>query len=828
LNEFQRNAINDLLADIELEKFTAKKFQKYEKALNQFIDTLGEAEKASLPKGFEDEVKRIGKRFATDATEVSTEELETILDAVEQQRNLSIIKSKKRKEAERREKKRAQKGVIEQAEGAEELVKEGFRGDEKVGVVEEKKNFADLFKLELLDRYVIADLIEKDKAGPVHQLLIDNFNEAERKKFELFFRVSDDVMGEVNKDRQLRKALDRKYNISDKLRVTGDQMLEIFIQLDNDKALADMTKGGIVRRSRGKTLSKHKLTNDEIENIRLEVNSNPKLLALGDRISSNLESMFTELNNMYKTFFGNRIDLIREDNYFPVDVAYEEIEGGDSSQDVKEYIKQVYGSSDYITFDRGILKPRIARGVPIFIDGATRSFISHANNVSDLVGFEPALRQANNVFNNNAVKKAVNNVYGNTNMMKTIRQFLKDVVGERTDPSTVSRAIGGMRRNLTTAYLGLSAPVVAKQALSLINTIDELGPNGMVLDLLPALTKLTANLSTFQIEKLAKDWEKRLPFLRDRFTRGFEINVRDIIDSQDILRSLGLKKGLSLDPATLRTQLLGLIRFTDKLTVLTVAEAAKNKVLRTAKNLNAQELDAAVNKEAENLIRRTQIAGSKLDRAGILRRKNEAVRMFTMFYGAESKILNNAIGRYHAEYKQGNKAKALARFSFLGVPMMMLNQLGSQGLTDLWGSVWSYLLTGTDDEDEPKGKPRLGEAPKKGVTASDKAAAAGLSAIANKFPVLREFAAPYIRSEFLGKPFNVNHPLFGALQRIGQRLTKKDKKKRKPKLGEIRKDVSTINKYLEKIELPAALLTGLPTMTVREMVELYEAQSTKE
>lgn len=833
LNENQRNAINELLQDIELEKFSAKKFQRYNRFLNNFIETLDENERATFKSHIE-EARRINNRMAVDKDQVSTEELEELYNAIQHQVNLSQLKSSLRRKREKKTRERLVQRVTDQLNVSLDDMESGFMGGEKVGILRRLKNFVDLHKLNLLDKHVIADIFERDPDGVIHDLLINNFNDAEARKAEILEKYRDPIMIDIASNEKLRNDLDELHKINKSLELTGNQAVEIYMHLDNAKAFADLTRGGIVRRVNGEVISEkpYKMTEADIDAVVGIVEGSPDLQKFANDMGASLDAMFEELNDVYKRLFGNRVDLIREDSYFPIKVAREFLSQKTLEESIEAYITSRYGA-DYITFDKGIFKMRKARGAPIFIDGAMTSFVGHMDNASNLVAFEEPLQRANTVFNRTDIKQMLSKQYGGNQINKRIRKVLVDVVGEIGRPTDIDKAVAFIRKNVTTADIAPSVPAMLKQTLSFANTLPYLKPSDMV----AGMTKVFGSISSRELSELTAEWEGRSKFIKNRFRKGFDVTLQDIIDSQDLLRSLGFSKSkLPTSLADLRAKAFFGIRGMDKITILAIAEGAKNKVLRESSNLDAEQLDRAIQKEADRIIRRTQIASSRLDRAPVLNTQSELVKALTVFYGAQSKILNASIGKIYADYKRtGNKKEMVSKLMSMAAPMLMINFIGSIGITAFINHLWGYISG--DDEEEKKSLAslptlkRIAEERKK-PSLKQQSANAVIEGLGSLHPVLRMFIRPVSRGLILGETYwlkNFNNPILRPISRLFDQLSKIKNKKDKANIGAVERLKEGDKEFKEAMDLliatmnvPAKMGLGIPMFKIANLLRAAE------
>jgi len=442
----------------------------------------------------------------------------------------------------------------------------------------------------------------------------------------------------------VEKNLEKKVDFGDKIVLTRNQMIDVYIKSHDKAILESMIQGNNISANKIQKII-DSLTDEEIK--------------FGDNIL-----------NYYGDYSYNRInEVFRVENYMdlPKNKGYSPM-GKDLKYTKNEEVNLLKNSIEYAkaSVPKGPTKKRTGSKAPVKL-GTIDTLVNHIITAEHYRGFELAIKEMNAVLS--GMKEAITQEFG-LEYYEVLETWLKDVANDgRYDASSVGKALLKIRRNFTKALLGVNLVTSIKQTISISGFLTELGE-----------VPLTKGIANYWSNK--KKWDAfwdGVPQIKKRS----EIMTRDIGAITKARKDIDtLRRRSSLSEKTLK-----LIRIADKLTVRSGATAAYIEFRR--QGFSEKE---AINKTL-GVVRRTQPTGDIKDLAG-LQRGGAFEKLMTMFMNQPNKYYNIIYGNIRA-YKQGRITKGqLSRallYSWI-VPGILFEFISSGGSGDPEDYITATLL----------------------------------------------------------------------------------------------------------------------------------------
>jgi len=450
-----------------------------------------------------------------------------------------------------------------------------------------------------------------------------------------------------------------------------------------------------------------------------------------------VDSLYTETAGITEQLTGQR--MYKRKGYFPK-VTDKELS---DLATLREAEKNLFQDVMKVAFvERGFTKPIGKLAEPVSLDFFGVLF-NHLNKVIHFNTHALAVRDVQKLIRDPRIKSMVTQNLGQR-MYQQFPSWLTDVANPHTIPqNSFDKFFGWLKRNSTTAILGLKVGVSLKQFGSITLTFNELGVKNTLRYMKEFYNHPIKNL------KFIYDNSSQMKFREKSFDR----DVREWIQSAQAKKMFKNDSGM-------QQMFYWMIKTMDKIATLPTWYAAYEVEMG-----KSGDHDLAVD-VADGVVARTQPAGAVKDLPTIMR-GSDTQKIFTMFYTHFSNSYNQLadIGG-KMKYGQGN------------IPKKAIEALVSLWWVLMMGSYYGSVMT--------KGMKRANKDFVKDV------ASYGFASM----PLVREVASATINKKF---GYSAS-PVFGAGESVAKMLTSKKPKTRLKGLTE------TIG-YVSGLPTPQAWIT---------------------
>jgi hypothetical protein len=625
-----KDAINALREEVDWSRISSKTSNKLMRLASEYGRQL-EENNVTIPDKALDILKRLSK---SPVRLLSEEDITAIHQSI---KALEKIEYRKKESAARARKSifmRYKKGILASLSkrfppgtGAKEIYR---KGEARIGKLQRAIDWLRGIKLDLADIDVVTRLLDGKDKGFLYDVLKNKTSKGENESIDYELEARDKIKKYFKQNPGFNKYLEEIIKFEGNVHsLTRDQLIQLYMKSFNEKDLSHILNGGVFFRQyfNLKGAEPIRISPQELDNILKKVTDKDKDFAefLWNEI---YEPQYERINKIWKSLHG--YDLPKEDFYTAIDVYSHAISRNQMNAETAAYAEKKYGNSNWVTFDKGMLKSRVLSETPIFLDGIMISTLKSLRQNGLYIGQEKPFYFANRILNDKEIKEKLIKAFG-ADKYEYLQKYLRDGIGAAGKLDKVEEGVNFLRNNLATAYL-VSPGVMLKQFASWANFVAS---KPAVANFLPeSFFKTIKNL-----KKVKMYWTEKMPLLKERSDRGPMIEVREIKMSNKARRNLMEENGIK-NLKDLRDFLMGGVGFCDEITVLSIAEACKSYVMNKYPDMDIREQEVLWLDLAETSIRRTQIAGSPLDMAGILRSRNQLTRVFTLFHSAMNKILN--------------------------------------------------------------------------------------------------------------------------------------------------------------------------------------------
>lgn len=387
------------------------------------------------------------------------------------------------------------------------------------------------------------------------------------------------------------------------LKMTTEEKIGIYLNSQN--------KGNLFRLTNEKG---NKLTEGQVEAVVRAMTPTEKTFA--DGVFRIMEGLRGETFAVAKKMTGITPEAV-EGRYFPIvsdPAASQRIKLAQAEADL---FQNVFNR----TFvQRGFVEKRTGGTDPVNLK-ALDVIHGHLNDVIHFNSHAIPVRDVQKVITSPRFRRAVTDVMGEANF-RQYSSWLKDVANPSQMPmSFLERASGRLRRNATSAILGVKVSVAFVQPGSITQTIQQVG-----------LAEVSKGMFQFYRNpfKMSEFIKSQSPQLKAR-GQTMDREIRDFISSG---RNAHLWKDKPLGP----NLFFAMIRTLDKAATYPTWIAGYNKGLRRTGDVN-KAIDVA-----DALVRRTQPQGSIKDLAEVSR-GSEFKKVWTSFYSHFSNFHNLVVAQ---------------------------------------------------------------------------------------------------------------------------------------------------------------------------------------
>lgn len=685
-----QDQIDKSLADVDFKKLTEKKADRLREILK-----IAETNNL-IPAELIAETERLGKRSlkgkdAEGEYEISTQELNSIADKIEQAIHQYKLKKKLYMDRRGREYAKIESQAIDNIKAASKTGRIGgfgaFAQDAQEEKLEEKTSRTGVrdtvtgtgaMTPEVLTEIVEGKDIDDDNAvigqtiyGEMDAGLTDKLRylhevgDAFKKKFPLAVakRISPIFHAGGTQKAASNMADDINLPSGIVIKMTPAQRLSVYMHSLNEHSRNAMMDYGVVFATR-KLSEPLKLSEADVNHIAATVERDPDLKDMAMFIWDVLNNKNSKaIAETWKSMNGTEMLLVK--NYFPLlregfykDFLFKGVEATKIS-DFNQFMGQYLESA-------GALKERKAGAQgAVVIEDAIQTFMRSSNLAASYSSFADRLRHGKQLVSD---LERTMKMYGRGKEHLRLNNYLKDVEGSlQYQPDILESTAKNMFGNMTRAVLGLKPGVIARQVWSYPLIVTEIDA--------PHVIK---GMSILPFSKKAREMEQYIkensPQLRARFEGGSSnAELGDRQAAQVAAQQLGKKQDF-WDWTTAG------ISSADKFTIIRVVNAAKSQIEAQQPKLKGEAKDKAIFKLAEKAIRRTQPMYSNVHRSEISRSKRLLTKATFAFTSATNQI-SNTLRRSFMRYGRTGDNEALAK-ALLAVLSGMAAMVGIDELVD--------------------------------------------------------------------------------------------------------------------------------------------------
>lgn len=350
------------------------------------------------------------------------------------------------------------------------------------------------------------------------------------------------------------------------------------------------------------------------------------------------QDYYNSVNKVYQKEFN--IDLPHNLYYSPINRMAE--------QDKAEQLLLIEDVIRYASTTNPSLKVRVKNAVPLNWTSADSTLINHIIRMEHFKAWTGPISELRSVFNNKKTRKAIRQYHG-ADVLKHIDYALNQFARGGIDHVLVHNFVDKIRKNFTTAVLGVKPNIAFKQIPSLLAYTTEMP----LTDFVKGVSKFWKNpISNFRMMKQLS------PVFRERWGGGFERDIRFAM-RKDYDKTIAHKENF-------RQWFFALIRTGDR---LATAQGAYAKFLSERK---AGKPVSEAMRSAEKSTNRTQ-PSYKLSTLATIQRSGSLWKLATMFMNQPNKYFRIASDNTRSfVYSRGSRLTALRNIALVWVVMPVL------------------------------------------------------------------------------------------------------------------------------------------------------------
>jgi len=421
-------------------------------SMRQFIERMAEqGEEINIP---QEKLDLLDKRSVD---EMTTQELSDLKETIQRLYHQGRLKNKllTAQEGRRFDSLKSEiVNVITQGQGLNEdstIVKALREQNEslKGQTLEKIKNYI----IENMRPELMLSLLDGGVPGIVSNTVFNPLWESQKSELNESQKVIDTIK-DIHKDLNYAEFFNKKYDVGRFEGITKDQMGFIYANSFNDSNRAHLTGSGI--------------TDEDISAIDNFLSDKEKQ-AVNDMIRLYDYYQYPILDRIFMELEGAHLG--KEDNYFPID-RLEDISYNKELE--KDILERNYVRKAGVT--KGFTKERVTstKGFTEFSYFGT--ILRNYRKVEHYKAFAKSIRDANKVLNNNKIKTAINDNFGEK-YHQTLDKWLKDVAygGGKQSMASIDKFVQWLRTNYAVAVIGGNLSSVMKAPVSFIQGAEMAG-----------------------------------------------------------------------------------------------------------------------------------------------------------------------------------------------------------------------------------------------------------------------------------------------------------------------------------------------------------------
>ncbi|MDP0496042.1 MAG: hypothetical protein Q7Q73_07505 [Verrucomicrobiota bacterium JB024] len=440
--------------------------------------------------------------------------------------------------------------------------------------------------------------------------------------------------------------------------ITVDEGMAIYAYSQNERGMAHLESTVLGKVGSGEVML------DEKNVARITDALTPSQKRIVDRMIDYFDTeQYQRLNEVFYRMFGTAMP--KEQRYFP-------IVNLDRTNAYVDVLTDYVDASTHV--NRGMTKGRTGSTKPFEKLSFYETAVKGAVNAEHMIAYGEALKEVNAMLNQKDVRTAMKNA--SPQAMRELRFWLGDVArGRMRSPNDpVNKVVEMLRRNASTALMGLNVFVALKQPASLFPALRQ-GPTGRILR-----TSLEFSTNWAEAYRAISEARQKSPFLRARANR-LTAELNEMMERGQVRSILGHKKTMD----AFRDLSFAPMQFVDGMTAGTVWVAQYRESLENGAT------EAQAIKAADTLVRNTQSTNDLLNAARVYRSGGMVKALFTF-----TTDINMAFNNLIADYKRGDRT-AMKLLASVGMYWMMpaLWMVAINALRD-----WSFYSLGDDDREK--------------------------------------------------------------------------------------------------------------------------------
>ncbi len=357
------------------------------------------------------------------------------------------------------------------------------------------------------------------------------------------------------------------------------------------------------------------------------------------------QKYYDAVNEIYRKVYG--VDLPHNLSYSPISRELE----ADTAEDILLF-KDL---QRYAAVTNSGLKSRVSNIKSLKYKGATETLLNHVIQMEHFKGWAEPIRDLRAVFGNDNVRAGILQYHGQ-DILNQVDRYITDFTRGGVDKAQVVKLVDTIRTNFTRSVLGFK-PVIALNQLPTTAAYMTEMPVG---DFLSGIANFWVNPIKNYKQAMANS-----TYLKDRYTQGFERDIRDAMNKNLQTRLTGKTNVLDIT--------FGLLNMGDRVAVVQGWWAKYQSELKAGKNETRAML------EADMATNRTQNTSS-IESLSSIQRGGSWQKLFTMFQNQQNKyfrIIADNMRNFGAG--RGSRWKAISNIALVWVVLPMIFQFIADG-----------------------------------------------------------------------------------------------------------------------------------------------------
>ncbi len=357
------------------------------------------------------------------------------------------------------------------------------------------------------------------------------------------------------------------------------------------------------------------------------------------------QKYWERINSVYSEIYG--VDLPHNLAYSPINRDVDVTEAED--------ILLFKELQRYASVTNSGVKSRVQNIHPLRFTGANLSLLNHVVQMEHFINWAKTVRDLKAVFGSTDVRAGVLQNHGQ-DILNQVDKYIVDFTRGGVDKSQMIKSVDFLRRNFTRSVLGLKPVIALNQIPTTAAYMTEM-PIG---DFFEGVTDFWSNPIGNYKKAMAMS-----PYLKDRYTQGFERDVRDAMNQNLHKRITGQKNVLD--------NTFALMNVGDKVAVIQGWWAKYKSELKAGKNPQRAMM------EADMSTNRTQNTSS-IETLSSIQRGGSWQKLFTMFQNQQNKYFRIiADNMRNLQYGRGNPLKHVFNIALAWAVLPAIFQLVADG-----------------------------------------------------------------------------------------------------------------------------------------------------